>query len=63
MERRGNIPKNRPAIVDKRKRIGGWEAYTVIGKNHRQAIVSIVERKTGLVLTRKVKRKTAQAAS
>jgi len=59
----GSSLRDRPAIVDKRKRIGDWEADTVIGKNHRQAIVSIVERKTGLTLIRKVERKTAQAVS
>lgn len=37
--------------------IGG--ADTIIGKNHRQAIVSIVERKSGFTLIRKVERKTA----
>lgn len=55
--------EDRPAIVDERRRIGDWEANTIIGKNHRQAIVSIVERKTGLTLIRKVERKTAQAVS
>lgn len=68
MERRGQIPnrlfiEDRPAIVDERKRIGDWEADTIIGKNHRQAIVSIVERKTGLTLIRKVERKTSKAVS
>jgi IS30 family transposase len=68
MERRGNIPnrlsiEDRPAIVDERKRIGDWEADTVIGKNHKQALVSIVERKTGFTLIHKVERKTAQAVS
>lgn len=68
MERRGNIPnrqfiEDRPVIVDARKRIGDWEADTIIGKNHKQAIVSIVERKTGLTLIRKVERKTALAVS
>jgi len=68
MDRRGSIPNrlsidDRPTIVDERKRIGDWEADTVIGKNHKQAIVSIVERKTGLTLIRKVERKTAQAVS
>lgn len=33
----------------------------MIGKNHRQAIVTLVERKTGLTLMRKVERKTAEA--
>ncbi len=67
-ERRGTIPNrlsidDRPAIVETRSRIGDWEADTVIGKNPRQAIVSIVERKTGFTLIRKVERKTAQAVS
>lgn len=65
-DRRGIIPnrlsiEDRPAIVATRSRIGDWEADTVIGKNHRQVIVSIVERKTGFTLIRKVERKTAQA--
>ena len=65
-DRRGIIPnrqsiEQRPAIVETRSRIGDWEADTIIGKNHRQAIVSLVERKTGFTLIRKVERKTAQA--
>ena len=67
-ERRGTIPnrlsiEDRPAIVETRSRIGDWEADTVIGKNHRQAIVSIVERRSGFTLIRKVERKTALAVS
>ncbi|SOD20699.1 transposase, IS30 family [Nitrosomonas ureae] len=65
-DRRGIIPnrqsiEQRPAIVDARSRIGDWEADTIIGKNHRQAIVSLVERKTGYTLIRKVERKTTEA--
>jgi IS30 family transposase len=68
IDRRGMIPNrlsidDRPAIVETRSRIGDWEADTIIGKNHRQAIVSIVERKTGFTLIHKVERKTAQAVS
>ena len=68
MDRRGTIPnrlsiEDRPAIVETRSRIGDWEADTVIGKGHRQAIVSIVERKTGFTLIHKVERKTAQAVT
>ena len=67
-ERRGQIPnrqfiEDRPAIVEKRKRIGDWEADTIIGKNHRQAIVSIVERKSKMTLIRKVERKTSKEVS
>ena len=65
-DRRGIIPNRqsieaRPSIVEERSRIGDWEVDTIIGKNHRQAIVSLVERKSGYTLIRKVKRKTARA--
>lgn len=65
-DRRGLIPnrrsiEQRPAIVETRNRIGDWEADTIIGKNHRQAIVTLVDRKTGFTLMRKVERKTAEA--
>ena len=68
VERRGTIPnrlsiEERPAIVETRSRIGDWEADTVIGKNHRQALVSLVERKSGFTLIRKVERKTSLAVS
>jgi IS30 family transposase len=43
-----------------RSRIGDWEIDTIIGKNHKQAIVSLTERKSRLALIQKVKRKTAQ---
>lgn len=67
-DRRGIIPnrqsiEKRPAIVETRDRIGDWEADTIIGKNHKQAIVSLVERNTGFTLIRKVERKTAEAVS
>ncbi len=67
-DRRGIIPnrlsiEDRPAIVETRSRIGDWEADTVIGRNHRHAIVSIVERKSGFTLIRKVERNTAPAVT
>ena len=37
---------DRPDIVATRQRLGDWEADTIIGKRHKQAIVSLVERKT-----------------
>jgi IS30 family transposase len=49
----------RPAVVDIRSRIGDWELDTIIGKGHKQAIVSLVERKSRLTLIHKVERKTA----
>ena len=53
----------RPRVVDSRSRIGDWELDTIIGKNHKQAIVSLTERKTRFTLIQKVKRKTAQCVT
>jgi IS30 family transposase len=53
----------RPAVVDTRQRLGDWEVDTIIGKRHKQAIVSLTERKSKLTLLRKVKRKTADQVS
>ena len=63
--RRGLIPDRvgielRPAIVDARSRIGDWEADTIIGKGHHQAIVSLTERKSMFTLLKKVPQKTAE---
>jgi len=49
----------RPDIVDSRSRIGDWELDTIIGKGHKQAIVSLTECKSRLTLIHKVERKTA----
>jgi IS30 family transposase len=61
---RGLIPgrisiDERPAIVDSRQRLGDWELDTIIGKAHKQAIVSLTERKSKLTLIAKVTHKTA----
>jgi IS30 family transposase len=66
--RRGQIPgqisiDQRPAIVDARTRYGDWELDTVIGKNHQQALVTLVERKSRLTLIAKVIRNTAENVS
>jgi transposase, IS30 family len=53
----------RPIIVDEKSRIGDWEIDTIIGKNHQQAIVSIVERKGKFTILKKVNRKTAKNVS
>ncbi len=50
----------RPEIVDKKTRIGDWETDTIIGKNHQQAIVSIVDRKSKLLRMKRVKQKTGE---
>lgn len=50
-DRRGQIPDRisidkRPKIVDLKKRIGDWETDLIIGKNHKGALVTAVERKS-----------------
>ncbi len=65
-DRRGIIPHQvsideRPAIVDAKRRIGDWEGDTVIGKGHRGALVTLVERKSLFTVIRAVLRKTAEA--
>ena len=63
-KRRGQLPDRvsieaRPCIVESRSRLGDWELDTIIGKGHKQAIVSLTERKARLTLIAKVDRKTA----
>jgi transposase, IS30 family len=65
-DRRGQLPNRksidqRPAIVTTRERLGDWEVDTIIGKNHQQAIVSMVERQSRLTLLAKVERNTEAA--
>lgn len=67
-DRRGQIPgrrsiHERPASVQARKRIGHWEGDTVIGVSHKQALVTVVERKSGFAVIAKVARKTADNVS
>lgn len=50
----------RPAIVDEKSRIGDWEVDTVIGKNHKGAFVTAVERVSKLMLVGKVDTKEAK---
>ncbi len=61
-DRRGQIPNRRPlsehpAHID--LQVGHWECDTVIGANHKQAIVAMVERKSGYAVMAKVSNKTA----
>lgn len=49
----------RPAIVEERSRIGDWEGDTIIGKDRKSAMLTLVERKTRLVKIIKIKGKNA----
>ena len=63
-DRRGKLPncrsiEERPAIVNTRKRLGDWEVDTIIGRKHKQAMVTLTERKSRFIFISKVKRRTA----
>ena len=62
--RRGHIKDRvsideRPYIVEAKSRVGDWEIDTVIGKNHHQGIVTIVDRHSKFTLMKKVPSKHA----
>ena len=42
--------EERPEIANKRKRVGDWEADTIVGKKHQGAILTLDERKSKLRL-------------
>jgi IS30 family transposase len=67
-DRRGQIIgrrpiSERPSHIDDRRQIGHWEGDTMIGKRHKQAIVTLVERKSGYTVLAKVRNKTAELVS
>ena len=49
----------RPDEANERKRVGDWEADTIIGKNHKGAIVTLDDRKTKLRLAAPLDNKKA----
>ena len=53
----------RPPEVESRERVGHWEADTVMGAGSKDCVVTLVERKTGLVLIGKLKDRTAGSLS
>ena len=65
---RGLIPyrkdiAERPPIVEQKVRIGDFEIDTIIGKNHKGAIVSLVDRASKYTKLIKVERRTAAEVS
>jgi IS30 family transposase len=57
-DRRGQLAgavsiAGRPKVVDARRRYGDWEGDTVVGARQSGAIVTLVERKSGFLLTAK----------
>jgi len=67
-DRRGQIKdrvsiEERPEVVDKRTRIGDWEADTVIGRPGGAVLVTLAERKTRCSLLALAPDKSAQSVS
>ena len=65
-ERRGHLKHRvsidaRPALVERRSRIGDWEGDTLIGPRHQGVLVSHVERRSGYTLLAALPRRTAPA--
>ena len=63
---RGQIPNRvmidkRPEIVNTKQRFGDWEVDTIIGKNHKSAIVTLTERKSQFELMAKTDRTKANS--
>jgi len=50
----------RPEEVENRLEIGHWEGDTIVGKDHKGAIVTNVERKTGFLIASKLKDSTPE---
>ena len=55
---RGQIPNRvmidqRPEVVNTKQRFGDWEVDTIVGKNHKSAIVTLTERKSQFELMAK----------
>lgn len=64
-DKRGGIPSRvsideRPAVVDSKERVGDWEMDLIIGAQHKGAMLTIVERKTGFLLMADTKGKKAK---
>lgn len=53
----------RPKIVDEKNRIGDWEIDTIIGKQQKQAVISIVERFSKKTILKKVSKRTANSVA
>jgi IS30 family transposase len=52
--------EDRPKIVDLKQRFGDLEIDTIIGKNHKGAIVTINDRATGILRMKKIKSKESE---
>ena len=52
----------RPRVVEQRLRVGDWEGDTVMGRGSSHCLLTLAERKSGLVLIRKLRARTSDEA-
>jgi transposase, IS30 family len=55
--------ENRPEIIEKRERIGDWEADTIVGLGHKSSIVTLVDRTSRLTLILKLFKNGAESGA
>jgi len=61
---RDRVPiTERPQVVEDKSRVGDWEGDTVVGKDHKGFIVTLVDRKSKLTLIEKVENKSAEVVA
>ena len=53
----------RPKIVEKKSRIGDWEIDTVVGKNHKGFLVTVVDRKSKFTIIKATPTKHAEVVT
>ena len=53
----------RPAVVDRRDRLGDWELDTIVGARHQQAVVTITDRASRLTRMQHVQQRTAEVVA
>lgn len=68
IDSRGVLPgkrsiTERPPAIDQRRRIGHWEGDTVMGSDMRHCVLTLVERKTGYVIIKKLRARKKEAVT
>jgi len=63
-EKRGKLRdcvgiQGRPAVINHRRRYGDWEGDTIVGRRHRSALLTMVERKSGFTRLGKLSDRTS----
>lgn len=55
--------EDRPRVVEARTRLGDWEGDLVVSRASKEALVTLVERKSGYLCVEKIPRKTVKETS